>query len=146
MQRGCLLFAILFGAMSLWASNGVADGIVAVGLPSGGPKQGVVYGYSESRTQALNLCRGNDTANNDIPNNASVAQHACTVVGVYKNQCVAFALNGDAQTVASGFGWAIAADSDSAKTQAIANCDAMAGSGSHRPCVVQRYACDGSAN
>jgi Domain of unknown function (DUF4189) len=151
MMRGLRLFLnIVFWGLLLAASPAGADGFLASGVPDGRGSDGVlsngfVYGYADTREQAMNICRGVDKTNNKIPKNASKAQKACAIVGDFTNACVAVAMNGNVTTPATGVGWAISPTTAAAEKQALANCRSMAGS--HRPegCYVQNKSCDGTA-
>ena len=145
MQRAKTLFAVVFGCTVLWAQPGGAEEVVAVGLPQGNPSNGFVYGYSTDATKALRYCRGIIKENNAIPANASKAQKACKVVATFHDQCFAVAMNGGQYKPSTGVGWAVAANSSTAKDQAIAMCAAMTRPGD-APCAVDKFYCDGSAN
>jgi hypothetical protein len=145
MQRAGTVFAIAFGCTLLWAQPGRTESALAVGLPQGNPNNGFVYGYAPDETKAMRYCRGVIKENNTIPAHASKAQKACKIVATFHDQCLAVAMNGGQFKVSSGVGWAVAADSGTAKEQAIAMCAAMTGPGD-APCAVDRFYCDGSAD
>jgi hypothetical protein len=149
-QRRFPFFGVFFGVMMLWAYPSAAQGALAIGLPARGPSAGFVYGMSvnnaNSRTTAMNLCRGIDTNNNAIPDRASEAQSSCKIVGTFHDRCAAAAHNGTKHIPATGVGWAIAATSAAAKNQALANCEAMAKGRGNSACAVEGFRCDGAAN
>lgn len=148
MLRVGLPLAFFFAATVWSAHPAAADAVLAIGIGAKGVYQGGwVYGWDNgaaARASALNLCRGIDKTNNAIPDNASAAQAACRVVGIFTGQCVAIAANGTQTTPATGLGWVITTDSTTAKAQALAACEAMPGKVGP-PCTIQTVKCDGSA-
>jgi hypothetical protein len=123
---------------------------LAVGIPPDVHGQGYVYGYAfgdDGEKQALDICRGvNLPPGVVMPNNASQAQKLCAIVGDFNNQCFAIAVDvPNLVPGAHGVGWAIAADSRTAESQALAGCEAMAGPGRRAACAVRKSVCDGSA-
>ena len=147
MNRKYLLeVAAVVGTLS---APGAASGetFLAIGLPEGNPLNGWVYGYAPTEAQAMNLCHGVETANNEnngilnVPRNVSRAQRACEVVGDLINECFSIASNGTATTAASAIGWVISKDEDATRSGAMARCNAMRSSGA-TPCIIRYAYCD----
>ena len=138
------VLAAIFLLTLSWPSGAAADGALAVGVPADVAKSGFDYGFTNNRssaddakTTALELCR------KPGPTKSKVAMPLCAVVGSYRDQCVAVAM--DPQAGTPGVGWAIAADKRSAEAQALAKCEATAGPGRRAACKVDSSGCDGSA-
>jgi hypothetical protein len=150
MKQGYLLFVVLVGATILGMRSGIADGVLALGYPKGGPTYGWVAGFSkgsaDAETQALNECRGINKYNNQVRQNPQESQRNCGVVATFHDQCFAISSNGSATKWKSptGFGLAIAKDSGTAAQEAIGQCQSMAGQGAV-PCVIRTSDCEGSA-
>jgi len=145
-RKYLLAVATILG--TLWTHNlARCETFLAIGLPDGNPRNGWVYGSAGTESQALNLCRGLETATNknngilNIPPNASQAQRACKIVGHLVDECYSIASNGTATTSASAIGWMISTDEDLAKSEAIARCNAMR-SRNATPCIVRNTYCD----
>ena len=136
--------AILFACAVLWPKPGSAEGALAVGLPPDVAKLGFAYGYTldqsstaEASAPALKDCR------RENPGVDKRAQAFCKVVRAFHNECFAVAM--DPKDATPGVGWAIAPDKTKADSQALANCQATAGSDRRDKCEVIHSACDGSA-
>jgi hypothetical protein len=131
-------------AQVLWGSEANAAGAMAVGIAQGGAQKGFAYGInSNSETEAaakekvLDLCKHAKNAND-------AARSRCKLVGTMKDQCGVIAM--DPKNGTPGVGWAIAADLDEAKKQALANCEVTAGPGRAGQCKVDTTRCDGTAD
>jgi Domain of unknown function (DUF4189) len=136
------VFAVL-GLQLLGIDSGHAEGALAIGMPEGNPAKGFrhakVVNDPNAGAEAMKDCR-----NARNPKTAA----ACSLIGTFKDQCVAVAVNGDAVNqnlpiVAAG--WAIAWGSATASREAIAKCEAMR-KGQKSACQVEgKVLCDGKA-
>jgi hypothetical protein len=111
----------------------VADGAVALGLPSDITKDGVaIFTHVNAaspelaKERALAGCKG-------LPAR-DATKALCKIVAVFENQCVAESI--DPQTGTPGFGWAMAPNSNAAREQALSNCRDTAGPTRQNACVV----------
>ena len=130
-------------AVALLPHPAVAEGALAIGLPSDVAKDGIALGWNtnsptaaEARQRALAGCR-------DVKNSTDAARSLCTIVGTFHNQCVVGAEDPDAGT--PGVGWAVAADKKTAEQQALAMCQAKSPPARRAACKVMTSGCDGSA-
>jgi hypothetical protein len=121
----------------------VAEGALAIGLPSDVAKDGIALGWNtnsptaaEARQKALAGCR-------DVKNSTDAARALCKIVGTFHDQCVAGAEDPDAGT--PGVGWAVAADKNAAEQQALAMCQAKSPPARRAACKVMTSGCDGAA-
>jgi hypothetical protein len=122
-----------------------------MGVTERGPAAGFSWGASAkiatldgSRTGALQICRGEHPNYKRPISEITAAQNACEIVGTFKDQCAGLALNGDQYTATTAYGWAIAADSKTVTSEALARCEAMRQD--HDPaCRFFQAACDGDA-
>ena len=119
----------------------MADGAIAVGFPADVVKSGFSYGYhvnaktrGDARNGAFDSCRDNKVA-------PESARTLCTLVGSFKDECVAIAMDPKAGT--PGVGFAIAADKETAEERALAFCTATAGKDRKGFCKIDASACDG---
>ena len=146
MKSGITLAAALVVAAVGWSSSSLADGALAVGMPENNPSRGFSHSKfvdepdAETATsKAMQNCRA--TRNPKIG-------EACKLIGTFRDQCAAVAVNGDvangtAPVIAAG--WAIAPDSAAAASRAIAQCEIMR-KGRQKTCAIEgRILCDGSA-
>jgi hypothetical protein len=122
----------------------LAEAAMAVGLPSDVAKGGVAIGRAwnyatkgEAEAEALKRC----LAYLDAP---ASTRALCKVTESFHDQCAAIAIDPKAGT--PGIGWAIAADSKTAESQAMTKCLATAGASRRNFCVLLKTSCDGSAN
>jgi hypothetical protein len=120
-----------------------AHGAVAIGLPENVGRDGVAMGVSwdlatenEAIAVALEKCRGFG----GVP--ASTTK-LCKTARTFQNQCAAAAF--DPAPGTPGYGWAVAASSDEARSQAMDACKRSAGKGREQFCEVSLARCDGSA-
>lgn len=140
-----LIFATaLLAVSSGYATSGFAEGALAVGMPGGDPNKGFRWSAKVNTADAgaavMKDCRAS--------RNPAVGA-ACKLVGKFSDQCVAVAVSGDPDPApVSAAGWAIAPDSASAVSRALAQCDAMRKQGG-KACVIDRQdrtaLCDGKA-
>jgi hypothetical protein len=124
-------------------SNGMADGALAVGLPSDVANAGFTYGFSidhtderSAREEALQQCRSTKDAAQD-----EKLRSLCTVITTFRKQCVAVAM--DPRNGTPGVGWAVAEDRRVAEDQALEKCRQTDGTELQAACVVDHAACDG---
>jgi hypothetical protein len=124
----------------LAASGGAAraDGALAVGSTGDVVKYGVAFGMvvdvpkEKAAAKALQHCR---------TFKAREAAERCSVVATFsKGECFAVAL--DPKSGTPGAGWAVGADAASAKSKALAMCEASAGAGRRGMCRVANAGCD----
>ena len=147
-----MTLAGFFGAAAIWSGPCLADGAIAIGdavRSSGNFSWGASYGEpaDQAGASALRICRGQGPEYNGPKAGTTEAQRRCSAVATLKDQCGAVAWNGKSNSTkrVTGYGWAIAADSNTAERQAIAQCETMrAGRGD--PCKISAHSfCDGSA-
>ncbi len=121
-----------------------ADGALAVGIPPDVSGDGFSYGYrvnapnrNEARDTAFDACRNNKVA-------PESARSLCVLIGDFRNECVAIAM--DPKDGTPGYGVAIAADKATAENRAMAFCQATAGKQRREFCKIDAIACDGEKN
>jgi Domain of unknown function (DUF4189) len=139
MQRIVSLGAVVLAVVVAGTGPSVADGALAIGLPGDVARQGVSMGYStnrdtmdEAKARAVAKCK---------EQGSTLSKSLCKVVGTFKLQCVALAIDPKAGT--PGFGWAIAGTVEEAKAQALSNCRDTAGPSRRSACVVNdNFVCD----
>lgn len=107
-----VLTAILIGLPA------AAEGVLVVGVPSDGLRQGFAYGYAHSKAttaeateEATRICREQVQKNDLDPG-------ICTIVQSFSKSCVAVAMD----TVNRWAGWSIAPNQRTAERDAIAAC------------------------
>jgi hypothetical protein len=139
--------AALVGTGLVWASAGLADGALAVGMPGGNP----LNGFRHSKfVNELDAATASSKAMADChAAHAPKTGAACRLIGTFRDQCAAVAVNGDAandfNVALIAAGWAIAPSSDEAARGARAQCDKMR-KGRARACEVEgKVLCDGNA-
>jgi Domain of unknown function (DUF4189) len=132
----------------LQANASLADGAVAVGLPSDVARDGFAVGHQvnapdmeTARKEAIAGCQRSIGA-------SEKAKTLCKIVATFQNQCFAVAI--DPKDGTPGVGWAIEQDSTLAEKEAVAQCRTTAGTGREQFCVVMRdkgknIDCDGNA-
>jgi len=137
------VLAFGFLALALLPGPAVAEGALAIGLPSDVAKDGIALGWNtnsptaaEARQRALAGCR-------DVKNSTEAARSLCKIVGTFHDQCVAGAEDPDAGT--PGVGWAVAADKKTAEQQALAMCQTKSPPARRAACKVMTSGCDGAA-
>ena len=146
MERANLKVSV-FAALLLAAAGlphpALAEGALAIGLPSDVSKDGIALGWNtdsptaaEARQKALAGCR-------DVKNSTEAARSLCKIVGTFHDQCVAGAEDPDPGT--PGVGWAVAPDKKTAEQQAFAMCQAKSPPARRAACKVMTSGCDGSA-
>jgi hypothetical protein len=148
-MRAHVLALAFVAAFPFAPSPTVAEGALAIALPSDVAKGGFAYGRSanwrsedEARADALKFCRESATE----PKLRSL----CAVIDTFRDQCAAIAMDPKAGT--PGVGWAIAATRQAAERQALTQCRDTAGSSRRDFCEVDKGVgsvtgtlCDGSA-
>lgn len=144
-MTGKLIFATaLLGASLGYATSSFAEGALAVGMPDGDPGKGFRWSAKvntpDVAAAVMKDCR---TARNPATG------AACKLAGTFRDQCVAVAVSGDPDPApVSAAGWAIAPDSATATSRALAQCDAMRKKGG-KSCVLDhkdgKPLCDGKA-
>jgi uncharacterized protein DUF4189 len=127
---GALTAAYPFGAIAIASSGDIAHDGVAFGISTNHPTQ------DEANNRALGACIDYVSKHN--------VKAQCRLVGSFNNQCAADAYDPAAGT--PGFGWAIASDESSAKSQALANCKMTAGKTRQQYCQIETSRCDGKKN
>jgi hypothetical protein len=136
------IFAAAAAALFLMpASPASADGALAVGSTENIVKDGIAMGYSldkDSEADAGKVALGECK---DFK--AKKAAQQCRVIGTFKNECFAVAM--DPKDGTTGVGWAIAARKPVAETRALESCKATAGAARVNYCAVSESDCDGSA-
>jgi hypothetical protein len=139
-----LVALVLVASWCLAPRAARAEGALAVGIPTDVAKDGFAYGYkvdgkdgNDARNAAFEACRSTTSA-------PETARSNCVVIGSFRNECVAIAM--DPQAGTPGVGAAIAADKQTAELRALAFCEATAGKDRRRFCKVDAVACDGSKN
>ena len=133
----------LFSIAILWPVLATADGALAVGIPADVSKQGSAYGisYNEPTTNAASSAAQQNCKT--MQNSSDLARSICKVINTFRNQCVA--VSEDPQAGTPGYGWAIAADLQTAENQTLSKCRATAGENRRRFCGITMFGCDGSA-
>jgi hypothetical protein len=139
---GSVLIALTMAAVVMAPRPSGAEGALAVGTTGDVAQDGIAIGDAinyatpeEASASALAYCRGKNnykTAPNAVPH--------CQIVGTFKRQCDASAL--DPANKTPGAGWAIAATKDAAESQALANCQTAAGASRSQFCKVIASRCD----
>jgi uncharacterized protein DUF4189 len=131
----------LLAAAQLAPVAALADGALAVGIPSDVAKDGFAYGRNvnsptadAARGRALELCQ-------QAKDSSDIARKLCAVFMSFHKQCVAVAM--DPQPGTPGIGWAVAPTREAAEAQAMANCMVTAGPDRRQFCVKSDSACDG---
>ena len=139
--RHCAVLAIL--AVLAVPAPALADGAIAVGMPSDVAKEGVAFGWviraltrQEAERDALNQCH----SFLDAPESTRAL---CAVMKTFKNECVAIALDPEPGT--PGVGWAVLPTKTAADSKAMADCRATAGADRVGFCKVTTSRCDGTA-
>jgi hypothetical protein len=135
------MMAVLSG-VALQPQASLAAGALALALPPDVAASGFSYGYSisypdaaQADANAVQTCQ-NSTKDPNL-------QSLCKINQDFSDQCVAVAM--DPQNGTPGVGWAIAADSTTAQSTAIAACQNTAGASRQSFCKVDHFGCDGTA-
>jgi Domain of unknown function (DUF4189) len=142
---GKSILAIALLAVSVGcATPSRAAGALAVGMPEGDPSKGFRWSAYVNNSDASSLVMKDCRASRNPATGA-----ACKLVGTFRDQCVAIAVSGDPDPApVSAAGWAIAPDSATATSRALAQCEAMRKKGG-KACVLdnnnQKPLCDGKA-
>src|SRR5262249_47309358 len=123
-----------------WSSMAIAEGALAVGVPSNVAKDGYALGIAvnsatvdKASQSALDWCR-------NLKGASGKARSLCRVITTFQHQCAAEA--NDPKPGTPGVGWAVAADQETAERMALENCLKTAGRGRREFCVVASSTCD----
>jgi hypothetical protein len=137
-----VLIALMLPVCLTGPTRSFAEGALAVGSTGNVAEDGIAIGdavnYStpeSAAATALANCRGRNnhrTAPKAVP--------LCHIVGNFRRQCDASALDPANRT--PGAGWAIAATKEEAESQALANCQAAAGASRSQFCRIISSQCD----
>jgi len=121
------------------AAPASGEGALAVGSTSDITKDGVAFGTavnyttsSEARESALEKCRSYKPA--------PKAAAQCQIVGAFRRECWAIAM--DPKPATPGAGWAIAGTKAVAEERALENCKTTAGAARRSFCRVEESNCD----
>jgi len=149
-----LFLCAVAGLLAASAAPAAAEGAIAIGTGARGPSGGFSVGMSgdaadraEAEADAMKTCRGE---NRDNPNflaanrRPTEAQDRCKILSTFHGRCAAYAVNGDQTTPSYAYGWAVAATSADAQSQAQTRCEEMR-NGRGRACVARKALCDGGA-
>jgi hypothetical protein len=139
---GTVLVALILAVSLIGPKPSAAEGALAIGTTGNVAEDGIAVGHAvnyltreQAVASALFYCRGK--------NNHRIAPKAvpfCEIVGTFKRQCTASALDPANRT--PGAGWATAATKEEAESQALANCQAVAGASRREFCKVTMSDCD----
>jgi hypothetical protein len=120
-----------------------AEGAMAVGIARGGVAKGYATGFAvnqpavkAARSSAVEQCRKTQNSNAD-------AREHCEAIITFHNKCVASAVDPKSKT--PGAGWGIGDSQKAADSQALARCQATAGSDREEFCKITDRYCDGNA-
>jgi|HubBroStandDraft_4_1064222.scaffolds.fasta_scaffold497884_1 hypothetical protein len=150
MRRAYLTYAGLFAGIILSTGDCGAESKVAIGLTGNVKRDGFLWGAASGETAektALGICRGTTKLEADKrpEKQTSVVHKSCKIVATFNDQCFVVVIDGDQHTPATAVGWAVEADSATARRKAAAKCEATADKGHGVPCKVNGTYCDGSA-
>jgi hypothetical protein len=138
----CAGFAACVAAVS-WAPPSLAEGAIAIGLPTDIARLGFASGVSVNRA-SYEVARSTAVASCQAAAGATLdARRLCTVVITGRNQCFSIAL--DPMDGTPGVGWSIAESAMAAQQQAVALCQATSGPARAQFCRVADTQCDGEA-
>ena len=133
-------FPVILSLVLFCPQESLAEGALAVGLPSDVAKHGFAFGAgwngksSESaQAEALRNCRR-------APNSSEATRALCRVVQTFEHQCFAFAMDRDLGT--PGIGWAISSSLEAAEREAISLCSDTAGEDRRQFCEISLSNCD----
>jgi hypothetical protein len=137
-----LVSVFLLAPTILWPTPAAGEGALAIGLPSDVAESGFAYGVSvnyptrdEAARRALEYCRTAKAA-------SDAATSLCSVVDIFRGQCVAVAM--DPQDGTPGVGWSIGVNRQNAEIQALSRCTSTEGVSRRGACRVTSSMCDGS--
>jgi hypothetical protein len=144
LMKRAIATTVLVACATIVMTSAQAAGALAVGLKDNdAATYGINYGWTtnqvsegEAKYQALLGCLAGTAVVDEV-------RLLCRVVAVFNNQCLAFAW--DPANAKPGWGWALDADLESAKTAALDKCRATAGPGRESYCVVDTSGCDTGA-
>ena len=141
MKRGVLGLCLCLAVITATPREAPAEGALAVGVTGNVGADGVAVGGAyDSPTRDAAIATALDTCRKQPNIPKAVAQ--CKLVGTFTKQCYAAAF--DPKSGTPGAGWAIGADTATAKKQALAKCQATAGAARTKYCKVDASitACD----
>jgi hypothetical protein len=135
-RRSAALAAIVLGLLPAPAWS---EGALAVGSTGNVTKDGIAFGtavnYGSSnaaRSAAMEKCSGYQSA--------PKAAAQCRLVGTFRRECWAIAM--DPKPGTPGAGWAVASDKSTAERRALDACRATAGAGRTEFCEADSADCD----
>jgi hypothetical protein len=139
MNKASRSAALIAAMLALLHAPAQSAGALAVGSTSNVTKDGIAFGTAvnylssaAARDAALQKCLQYQRA----PRAAA----RCRIVGTFRRECYAIAM--DPQPGTPGAGWAIATDKETARQRALAACRATAGASRRSYCVVDGDNCD----
>ncbi|HEY2137339.1 MAG TPA: DUF4189 domain-containing protein [Xanthobacteraceae bacterium] len=141
MYKSKFVFTLIAAAAAVagMASSAAAEGALAVGSTSNVSRDGVAFGTAvrydsntAASTEALSKCHSYASA--------PKAAAQCRLVGTFKGECWAIAM--DPKPGTPGAGWAIASDKATAEQRALDNCKVTAGSDRVNACKADSSDCD----
>ena len=141
MLKTMFLFPLIGAAcaVAFLASPACADGALAVGSTSDVPKDGIAFGTAvryKSKAAASNEALSKCHSYQPAPKAAA----ECRLIGTFKGECWAIAM--DPKPGTPGVGWAIAGAKETAEERALEACKATAGTGRIDACAVDSSDCD----
>lgn len=132
-------FIAAAAAVAVLVSPAAADGALAVGSTSNVSRDGIAFGTAvrykstpSARDEALSKCQSYKPA--------PKAAAQCRLVGTFKGECWAIAM--DPKPGTPGAGWAIAKDKETSEQRALDACKATAGADRRDECKVDSSDCD----
>jgi Domain of unknown function (DUF4189) len=139
MMKTSLSVALAAIVLGLLPAPAWSEGALAVGSTGNVTKDGIAfgtavnYGSSEAaRSAAMEKCRGYQSA--------PKAAAQCRVVGTFRRECWAIAM--DPKPGTPGAGWAVASDKPTAQQRALDACRTTAGAGRTEFCEADSADCD----
>jgi Domain of unknown function (DUF4189) len=142
--------AMIAAAIAVIATSqrSLADGAVAIGLPSNVARDGFAVGHQVNAPDLETARKGAVAGCQKSIGASDKTKTLCKVVATFQNQCFAVAI--DPKDGTPGVGWAIEENSALAEKEAVAQCRTTAGADREQFCVVMRdkgknVDCDGNA-
>jgi hypothetical protein len=135
-------------AVMMQPNRSMADGAVAVGLPSDVARDGFAVGHQVNAPDMETARKGAIAGCQKSVSASEKAKALCKVIATFQNQCFAVAI--DPKDGTPGVGWSIEESSALAAKAAVAQCRTTAGAGREEYCVVMKdrgknIDCDGNA-
>jgi uncharacterized protein DUF4189 len=145
---GCIAIIAVMIAVTMQSNGSLADGAVAIGLPSNVARDGFAIGHQVNAPDMETARKGAVAGCQKSIGASEKAKALCKVVATFQNRCFAVAI--DPQDGTPGVGWAIEENSALAEKAAVAQCRTTAGADREQFCVVMRdkgknIDCDGNA-